>query len=369
MTEKEWFYIENIDDVDTPFLAIFPERVRANIQALKKIIPDTNRLRPHVKPHKCKQVVTRMLEEDISKFKCATIAEAEMLALAGASDVLLAFQPVGPKIKRLLGLMTSYPSTTFACLVDNEENAKAIGSLARIKNINVNVWLDLNTGMNATGTHPGNALELYKTIGLMNELTLAGIHAYDGYIADADAEVRKIKSLEAFRKIRVLKNEIMNAGLSGPMINTGRTATLNFYADYADTECSPGTFIYWDQLHEELYAELPFEAAAIVVARVVSLPGDDMLCLDLGNKAVSAAGNLQQLVHFLNIPNVEIIEQSDEWMIVKSAGNNDIKIGEVLYGIPYNIGRTCNLYQTASTVSNHQLRGQWVHFTDRKLSI
>src|SRR5438034_3045144 len=40
----------------------------------------------------------------ISKFKCATIAEVEMTASCGAQDVLLAYQPVGPNVGRLVQL-------------------------------------------------------------------------------------------------------------------------------------------------------------------------------------------------------------------------------------------------------------------------
>ena len=39
-----------------------------------------DRLRPHVKTHKLPEVIRRQLVLGIRKFKCATIAEAEMLA-------------------------------------------------------------------------------------------------------------------------------------------------------------------------------------------------------------------------------------------------------------------------------------------------
>ncbi len=54
------------------------------------------------KTHKLPQIVRMKLAKGITKFKVATIAEAEMVAAAGAADVLLAYQPVGPQIGRLL---------------------------------------------------------------------------------------------------------------------------------------------------------------------------------------------------------------------------------------------------------------------------
>src|SRR5580692_5334007 len=110
---KEWYEIENIDELDTPALVVYPERVRQNIARAVGMVGDAGRLRPHVKTHKSPEVTQLMLDAGIQRFKCATIAEAEMLAVAGAPDVLLAYQPVGPKVGRLLQLIRQYPSTTF----------------------------------------------------------------------------------------------------------------------------------------------------------------------------------------------------------------------------------------------------------------
>src|SRR5689334_20868999 len=119
-----WFTINNIDSLDTPALAIYPERVGKNIQTLVASIDDVKRLRPHVKTHKSAEVTKMMLQAGVTKFKCATIAEAEMLAIAGAPDVLLAYQPIGPKAARLAELVKKYPKTKFSCLIDNLDTAK-----------------------------------------------------------------------------------------------------------------------------------------------------------------------------------------------------------------------------------------------------
>ncbi len=166
-----------------------------------------------------------------------------------------------------------------------------------------------------------------------------------------------------------LKAEITSAGLPVPKINAGRTATLNFYADIPDVECSPGTFIYWDQNHQELYPELPFRAAALVIARIISIPNDEVLCLDLGYKALASEGSVDRRICFLNVPDAYIIGQSEEHVLLKSRDNHRWRVGDVFYGIPYHIGRTCNLYQMASAVHNHHIQGHWLHFNGRKLSI
>src|SRR4051812_47038669 len=116
---KEWYLIDNVSEIDSPTLVLYKDRIRHNIRTLVKSIDDISRLRPHVKTHKSADVTRMMLEEGITKFKCATIAEAEMIALSGGTDVLLAYQPVGPKANRYLDLCMHFPNVTFSCLVDN----------------------------------------------------------------------------------------------------------------------------------------------------------------------------------------------------------------------------------------------------------
>ena len=102
---EEWYRINNINEIDSPALVIYPDRVKKNIVLLKNMINDVQRLRPHVKTNKAKEASLLLLEAGINKFKCATIAEAEMLAQIKAPDVLLAYQPIGPKIQRFISLI------------------------------------------------------------------------------------------------------------------------------------------------------------------------------------------------------------------------------------------------------------------------
>ncbi len=71
----------------------------------------TEFLRPHIKTHKMAEIVKMQMAQGIQKFKCATIAEAELLALCGAKDILLAMQAVGANRSRFFKLMESYPKS------------------------------------------------------------------------------------------------------------------------------------------------------------------------------------------------------------------------------------------------------------------
>ncbi|MEP6628745.1 MAG: alanine racemase, partial [Ginsengibacter sp.] len=92
MNEQTWYKLNNPAEVDSPALLIFKDRVTSNIQTMIRISGDVNRLVPHVKTNKMAEVVKMQMEAGITQFKCATIAEAEMLADAGAKYIILAYQ-------------------------------------------------------------------------------------------------------------------------------------------------------------------------------------------------------------------------------------------------------------------------------------
>ncbi len=96
-----WYRISNPDEVFSPALLIWPDRIDDNIRKMIEIAGDPGMLRPHVKTHKMPEIVMLQMKRGINKFKCATIAEAEMVSACGAQDVLLAYQPAGPNIAKV----------------------------------------------------------------------------------------------------------------------------------------------------------------------------------------------------------------------------------------------------------------------------
>src|SRR5207244_13104738 len=70
------------------------------------------------------------MEQGITRFKCATVAEAEMAAACGAPAVLLAYQPVGPNVHRLIRLVKSFAQTKFSVIADDAEAIRALSAAA-----------------------------------------------------------------------------------------------------------------------------------------------------------------------------------------------------------------------------------------------
>src|SRR3954464_2568031 len=104
-SDSQWMEIENAGSVPSPALLLYPDRVKENLRRMVSHAGRVERLRPHVKTHKLPRILALELAAGITKFKSATVAEAEMCAVAHAPDVLLAYQPVGPQVERVIDLV------------------------------------------------------------------------------------------------------------------------------------------------------------------------------------------------------------------------------------------------------------------------
>ena len=363
---ESWYEIKNIKELDSPALVVFPERVKHNIRLAIEMIGDVSRLRPHIKTNKSPDVAKLMLKAGITKFKCATIAEAEMLAQCNAPDVLLAYQPLGPKLDRFVSLIKKYPSTRFSCLTDNIAAANEQAAVFNLNDLIVPVFIDLNVGMNRTGISPDQkALELRQHCSTLKGITLGGLHAYDGHIRDVDFEMKKQSCDEAFAAV-----EKLNEKLKLPVIIMGGSPAFSVHCKRKNIECSPGTFVYWDKGYADLCPEQGFLPAAVLVTRIISLPAPGKICTDLGHKSVAAENEIKRRVFFLNAEGLRPVGQSEEHLVLETTENHSYKIEDIFYGLPYHVCPTVALYERVFTIENGKATGEWKNVSrDRKITV
>ncbi len=368
MKKESWYEVENIDELDSPALLIYPDRVKKNLSRILEKIP-VQLLRPHVKTNKIAEVCGLMMESGISKFKAATIAEAEMLAMIKAPDVLLAYAVQGPKIKRLIRLIQKYPDTKFSCLIDCTESADTISDAFKGAGLTANVYIDLNVGMNRTGILPEHALKLYNETVSIPSINILGLHAYDGHLKDRNLETRTKNCALAFAPVLKLKKEIESIAGHSITLVAGGSPTCFIHAAAGERECSPGTFIFWDKGNSEHLPEQTFEWAALLICRIISIPAPDKICVDLGHKSV-AAENPQPRIYFLNAPQAVPTSQSEEHLVLEVSDSSKYKVGQVFYGVPWHICPSLALYEKAHVVENSRVLGFWkVVARDREITI
>jgi D-serine deaminase-like pyridoxal phosphate-dependent protein len=370
LSTSTWYNVDNVKEVNSPSLLLYPERIEYNIRRMIGIAGGPEYLRPHVKTHKIPEIVKLQMNHGIGKFKCATISETEMVARCGATDILLAVQPVGPNQSRFFQLKKEFPLHKISCIADSEEVITQLSELAAGMQLETNIWLDINCGMNRTGISPGTKAEkLYRMILQLPFLKAEGLHVYDGHIHETDFSKRQEICADAFIPVERLIYNLKNLTADHIKVVAGGTPTFPVHALRKGFELSPGTLLLWDYGYSQSFKDMDFIYAAVLLTRIISKPGKDLLCLDLGHKSV-ASEMPQPRVKILGLDNYVVIGHNEEHMVLSTPEADKFNIGDPLYGIPWHICPTVDRYDYVNVVCDHKVNEQWVvEARKRKITI
>ena len=359
MDNLKWYEIKDERNVVSPALLIYPERIEKNIRTMIEMAGGTEFLWPHIKTHKMAEIIRLQMDQGIHKFKCATLTEAKLLAQCGAKDILLALQPVGPNLERFFDLMEQFPNSKFSTIVDNETTINAFVQLASSKNKKVALWLDINNGMDRTGIAPGEkAIQLYQMLDENPVIEAKGLHVYDGHIREPDFDKRKKICDDDFAPVLKLKVDLQALGLKVPAIIAGGTPSFPIHTKRRNVVTSPGTPMLWDVGYGKSFKDLDFLYAAVLLTRIISKPGPNLLCFDLGHKSVASEMDLPR-VEILGLEDSEQIGQSEEHLVVHCTKADNYKVGDTFYAIPKHVCPTVSKYPEALTVVDGQVTGAW----------
>lgn len=365
MNEK--YTVSNINELASPSLLFYKDIIESNIDKMISIVGDTARLIPHVKTNKTIEVVELMIQKGISQFKCSTIAEAELVAMAGGTSALIAHQLVGVKLNRFLQLIEKYPKTNFSCLVDSLEVITTIQKLFESVGKVANVYIDVNNGMNRSGAEIDKLVSLSELLAKSQNINLEGWHVYDGHHRDEAFIDRKNNIDSDFIDFKEFLNQ--NKHISKRIIAGGSPA-FTIHALNSNVLCSPGTCVLWDYGYGDKFSEQPFEYAALVLTSVISKPTYGIVTIDLGHKAIAAENPIDKRVRFLNLNNYKLLSQSEEHGVLSVQNWDEIKIGDILFGVPYHVCPTVNLYEKAYVVEQQAVVCEWeIIGRKRKISV
>lgn len=370
MEQKKWYSLNYPAQVISPSLLVYPDRISHNIDVMLSMIGDVERLRPHVKTYKNANIINMQIERGIKKFKCATIAEAELLGNCKTPDILLAMQPIGPNAERFAELIKKFPASKFSTLVDNTTMLSTLGKIAKAQHLKINLWVDINNGMNRTGIAPDKkALELYTLLHDHPYLVAEGLHVYDGHLRNTDPKIREADCNTAFKHVQILQKSIADQGIPNPKIVAGGSPTFPFHCKRKDVEASPGTTLLWDAGYGALFPEMDFVPAAVLLTRIVSKPTTGILCFDLGHKSIAPEMPFPR-IEFLDLQHSKQISQSEEHLVVVFDDLTIPEVGDVHYAIPKHICPTVAKYDTLTVVKDGEAIDEWpVSARNHKMTI
>jgi D-serine deaminase-like pyridoxal phosphate-dependent protein len=367
------YAIAETSGIISPGLVVFRDLVEANLDGIVRIARSPQRLRPHCKTHKMQEVIELQLARGITRHKCATISEAEMLAEAGVRDIFLAYNPVGPNIGRVARFAQKYPQVTFAVTADDPRPVAALGEALTAVGKTVDVLLDIDTGLHRTGLPIGPAArELYRQIAATPGLRPGGLHLYDGHNHQQDVAERRAAVMAVWQPAAAFRDELVAAGLAVARIVAGGTASFPIFAAIEDPaiELSPGTIVFNDFGYGDAFPDLAFTPAALLLTRVISRPTPSRITLDVGYKAVAAESPLPGRLRFPDLPDAKLVLQNEEHLVVETSQADRFTPGDELLAIPKHICPTSALHKQAYVVAGGKLVGTWeVASRDRVLTI
>jgi D-threonine aldolase len=241
-----------VTEVQTPALLVDADALDRNIAAMAAALPG-DRLRPHIKAHKCTSLARRQALAGHAGFTCATIRECEGMAAAGlGQDLLLANEVLDAT--RLGSLIAAGARVTLA--VDSAETIDAAvdGGVPE-------VLIDVNVGLPRCGCAPADAGRL-ADLARRRGLEVRGVMGYEGHV------VGLVDAAERADRCRAAMELLLpaHADVGGELISAGGTGTyaINTWA----SEIQAGSYVLMDTAYGQL--GLPFEQSAFVLATVIS---------------------------------------------------------------------------------------------------
>jgi len=355
------YHFEGQENVYSPQLVFYPQIIEENISLMIKMAGGTRRLWPHIKTHKMEKVTKMLMDAGISRFKCATIAELEMVVKTGAKAALMAYPLVSPNMERFISICKDFPSTCIYAIGDDTEQVRKLGILAKSCGITIKLLMDIDMGQHRTGVDPKRIKELYPMWSMLGGIHLCGFHCYDGH--RHEYELKELE--EAIRPmdevIDRVKHDLLRQGLDCSIIVMGGTPTFPCHEYLTDAYLSPGTCVIQDSGYRRAYPYLPFVPGAALLTRVISRPMGNTFTLDLGTKAVACDPPIPR-AEIVGMEYAQTLMHNEEHWVLKVPDEHlkDIpEIGSVLIALPVHICPTTVLYPSVLAVVDGKINDRW----------
>lgn len=365
------YELHHTQDLISPVLIYYKDIIVENTKKAIVIAGGTWRLWPHVKSHKMAEMVKLQIGLGITRFKCATVAEAEMLAAVGAKDILLAYPLVGPNIMRYIRLAKAYPDSTFYAIGDDYAQIVQLADTAKAAEMCIPVLIDINVGMNRTGIVLDNVQALYEQCARLAGIKMVGMHCYDGNHNNSDFKLRNEAVAATDAQVEDIQVALRAKGIVCDLLVMGGTPSFPCHALNTKWYLSPGTAFVTDMGYHNNLPDLDFVPGAALFTRVISHPDKGLFTLDLGYKGI-ASDPVGVRGVIVGLENAAPLFQSEEhWVFTMDKGCKAAMppIGTGLYIIPTHICPTSALYPSILVAQNGEIIDTWeVVARNRKLT-
>lgn len=324
----------HVNDLPTPALVIDASALDRNLAMMATRLPG-QRLRPHVKAHKCTALAAAQQAVGHDRFTCATPREVVGMALAGVGDdLLLANETIDPQ--RLRQMAELDVAVTVAVDSDATIDAASRAGIGAC-------LIDVNVGLPRCGIAPEQAGALADRARAAG-LSVRGVMGYEGHLMMVAERNERLAAVEASMQLLLQAH----ADVGGDIVSAGGTGTFDLHGNTGITELQAGSYALMDTHYGR--QGLPFEQALSVVGTVISVSagwsvadvGLKSLGMDHGNPSI-----LDGTVRFC----------SDEHITYRPVERPTV--GDRVRVIPAHVDPTMAMHEAAFIVRGDEVIDRW----------
>jgi len=321
----------------TPAALVDAAALERNLRTMAEALPG-DRLRPHVKAHKCTELARLQHRLGHRNFTCATIREMEGMAAAGLGDDLLLANEV-LDTRRLGRLVRRGARVTVAVDSPATIEAAAAGGVRE-------VLIDVNIGLRRCGCDPDQAgalADAAKAAGL----EVRGVMGYEGHVVGFESRVERTRKMETCMTLLASAHE----AVGGPVRSGGGTGTYDL--NTGATEIQAGSYALMDTAYGRL--GLPFEPALSILATVISVRPGRWAVADCGLKALGMDHGLPSLADGGTVHRC-----SDEHVVFSPPdGGHQPAVGDRVRVLPAHVDPTVAYHDAFHLVEGDEVVDRW----------
>jgi D-serine deaminase-like pyridoxal phosphate-dependent protein len=305
--------------------------------------------RPHIKTHKLSGLARYQLASGARGITVQTLGEAEAMAAAGITDMLLTFNIIGrPKLHRLSALIKG---TDIAVVADHREMLEGLSLAARRAGRRLSVLVECDTGAARNGVQsPLAALALAQEIERSPDLRFGGLMTYP-------APGQRLPTAAFLNEAKQL---CQRSGLNVAMVTSGGSPDM--WRDdglSGITEYRVGTYVYFDRSLVARGSSTWDDCALSVLSTVVSRPTPERAIIDAGTKALTS--------DLLGLQGYGIVQDLDEAPVYAaneehgfldlSASSLKPKVGDLVRITPNHVCPVSNLFEEVVFIDGDRVLG------------
>lgn len=354
-----------VEDLDTPVQIVDLDKLEANIRALQAAVDASGaKLRPHIKTHKIPEIARMQAEAGGRGIAVSKVAEAEVFAAAGFTDIAVAYPVVGPEKWRRLAEMAR--SCHITVNVDSSVAACGLSDAATAAGTTLLVQVDIDTGFHRCGVQPDDAESLCRVVLGLPGLELDGITTHrSAFFPDHGGRPVEELGREEGEIMVALAERLRSSGIPIREVTCGSTPTaVSAAAVEGVTEVRAGTYVFGDLIMAGVGAIAREDIALTILSTVQSRPHPGRATVDGGMKTFmgeafpSPPKFLKGFGEAVDLP-VHLEGLTEEHGLVALTPAVQPAIGDRIAFFPNHVCTTVNLSDEVVGVRNGRVEVVW----------